>query len=273
MMVRVMTKELEEKARKELNEDHRRDDYVQELKVWMKTNYEREIIGDMWLLNYLRGCKFDRERTKDKLQKFYAAKSTMTLLFDNRDPFSTNIQDVIRSGILLPLYSEDKEIILVRWANCDTSKVTLLNVVKVGLMLLEMFMHECRTCMIVGHYVIIDCSGLPFSFITQVSPSLIKNIVYVLFRTYPTRIKGIFVINCFALTQIFYNIFKPFLQKKIISRIHFYSSNNFNEISKHVPLSVFPREYGGDSGSISNIVDNVKNSLEQRRRWYLKDRH
>ncbi|KAF5275605.1 hypothetical protein FQA39_LY06717 [Lamprigera yunnana] len=252
MLCRRMTKELQDIARKELNEDEGKDEHLMTLKNWLKKHHSNVIAEDLWLLNYLRGCKFDQNRVQEKLNSFYIMKSTVDL-YENRDPLSSELQEVLTRGILLPLCGEDKEIILIRWANCHPNKSTLRNVLKVGLMLFETYINVSNTCMIMGHHVVIDCMGLPLSYVTQTTPTLIKNVMCVLIRNYPIRIKGVYLMNCFALTQLFYNITKQFLPKKIISRIHFYNSNNFSEIHKHIPLSVFPSEYGGDGGSVDTI--------------------
>lgn len=109
---------LEEKARKELNEvPSKRAEDIEQIRSWLETQphitarkgyyckikpttpfFKAVISDDLWLLNFLRACKFDFERTKAKLETFYSMRTITPEFYTNRDPMQPEIQAVLKQG-------------------------------------------------------------------------------------------------------------------------------------------------------------------------------
>lgn len=118
MMIRPLTKELQAKAIAELNENPTRiQEDIQYIKEWLlqqkyikartgKNNFQIFIniyiifVDDQWLLSFLRGCKFSLERTKEKLDMYYTMRGLVPEFFKNRDPFSPQVQEVLKCGLV-----------------------------------------------------------------------------------------------------------------------------------------------------------------------------
>jgi hypothetical protein len=96
--IRSLSPELQEKAVKELNEDpHRIPADLEALKEWLqKTPHLTARLDDQFLVNFLRGCKYSLERTKEKLDSFYTIRSHIPEMMIDRDP--VKIRDLIKSG-------------------------------------------------------------------------------------------------------------------------------------------------------------------------------
>lgn len=243
-----------------------------QLKEWLAAqSFPNEVLSDLHLLNFLRGCKFDQQKTRDKLTHYLHLRSSKSEFFHDRDPCGESLREVISRGIMLSSATENFEIVIVRWKYCDIKKVSLVNASKLGFMLFDVFMNENRTCMINGHILIIDCENLPLGYALQLSPRFIKDLKHVVFKAYPTRIKAIHVVNCFPGVGIMFNIFKPILPLKIVSRIHFYNTSNISEIHAHIPLSVLPKDYGGEAETLDRLGDVTRSMFEERRSWFLKE--
>ena len=53
------------------------------------------------LLRYLRGCKFNLDKTKAKLEMYYTCKSALPELFQERDPFNPTIRNILNLRLVL----------------------------------------------------------------------------------------------------------------------------------------------------------------------------
>jgi len=81
---------------------------------------------DHILKQFLRGCKFSLERTKEKLDNFHAVKGSLPEWFDNWDPKAPGVQDLLSSGAYLPLPGYDRKgrfVILCSYGKINPNKV------------------------------------------------------------------------------------------------------------------------------------------------------
>lgn len=56
---------------------------------------------DEHIVCFLRGCKYDTERTKEKIRSFYTMRAEVPEWFSNRDPMLPEIQELLRLGSFL----------------------------------------------------------------------------------------------------------------------------------------------------------------------------
>lgn len=268
-----VTREMMEMAESQLGEtEEAREIGLKNIREWVaQQSFSNQCPGDLVLLNFLRGCKFDQSKTREKLTHYFTTRTHVREVFQNRDPGSAELEEIISRGILTLIISEDVEALIVRWESCDVKKVSLMNVLKIGFMLFDIFINESHTFMILGHTIIIDCQNLPFGYVKQFFPTLIKDIAYVMFKAYPTRIKAVHVVNCCSIMAVMFNMFKPFLPVKMLSRIRFYTHNNIGDLQTYVHSSVLPKEYGGRGDSIHTLKEMTRRLLLDRRRWFLDE--
>lgn len=268
-----LTKEIEEKAEKELGETAEvRDLGLKQIREWIiQQPFANQTPGDLLLLNYLRGCRFDQAKAREKLSHYFTRRAHVRDIYQSRDPEKAELDDILSRGIISLAMSEDTEMIILRWEHCDVKKVPLINVLKLGFMLFDVFVHESPTFMAVGHTVLIDCQNLPFGYIKQFSPSLLKELEYIMFKAYPTRIKGVHVVNSGTVMGIMVSMFKPFLPENIKSRIKIYANCGTSDILKHIPSHVLPQEYGGRGESIDTLKERTRKILKDRRAWFVNE--
>ena len=94
---------------------------LQEIKAWIVETPHLHSINqeDKSLTGFLRGCKFNIEKTKKKLDANFAALSSTPEWYDNWDPLDPAMQEILNSGIFLLLPGYDKHgrlVSLVRMA-------------------------------------------------------------------------------------------------------------------------------------------------------------
>lgn len=263
---------MERHAKKELGENEEvRETNMREIKKWLvEQPFPKQSLSHSQLLSFLRGCKFNQQKTREKLTYYLQIRSSESELFRDRDPFSEALREIISRGIMLLSTSEDRQLVIVRWEHCDTKKVSLVNASKLGFMLCDITMNENPTCMIHGYILIIDCKNLPFGYVRQCSPTFLKELSHVVFKAYPTRIKGVHVVNCSLVVGIMFRLMRVIIPLKIISRIHFYNASNISDIRSRVPLSLLPKDYGGEGRTLDSLTDITKCLLKDKRSWFLK---
>lgn len=104
-------------AEKELGEtDESREQAIAELRQWLCENPKLNAkTDDVSILYFLRGCKFDVERTKQKLRNFYVMKAERPEWFTNRDPLLPEIQELVKLGVFVPLrkYLDNRLVVII----------------------------------------------------------------------------------------------------------------------------------------------------------------
>lgn len=98
--IRPISDELSKLAKEELNEVTAEiSERVTTLRTWISS--QPQLIAefdDQFLVTYLRGCKYDLERTKKKIICNFSAITSMADLLTERDPTDPSILEIIRSG-------------------------------------------------------------------------------------------------------------------------------------------------------------------------------
>lgn len=98
--IRELSPELLKIAKKELNEvPEKTPIFLGTVNEWIKANPQLKIRSDsQFLLSFLRGCKFNLEKVKQKLELFYTIRQKSPELMENRDPSNERVAGMIRQG-------------------------------------------------------------------------------------------------------------------------------------------------------------------------------
>lgn len=98
--IRPISDELSKLAKDELNEvPEEISDRITTLRTWISSQPQlRAEFDDQFLVTYLRGCKYDLERTKKKIICNFSAITSMSDLLTDRDPTDPSLLEIIRLG-------------------------------------------------------------------------------------------------------------------------------------------------------------------------------
>ncbi|XP_062559227.1 alpha-tocopherol transfer protein-like [Armigeres subalbatus] len=272
--LRPLAPELAEIAKNELNEVPARipEDLVA-LRAWLsKQPHLNPRTDDQFLVNFLRGCKYSLEKTKEKLENYYTVKSAIPEFFDNRDPTNAKIQENAMLGVNLPLPHtmgpDGPRIVLARMGSYDPSLYSIVDIMKVCYMISDLLLLNDDTTVIAGHMVLVDLRGLSLATLSQFSPTFIKKMTSVI-EAFPIRIKGIHFVNPSTGFDALFRMFHGFLSKKIQDRIAVH--DNFDGLHQVIPKSFLPEEYGGSGGKLDTIIADCRDNLVAHRQTFLDD--
>lgn len=257
---------------KEVNETH---DGVLEvnkklIKEWLNCqphlphNYDERVIS-----TFLRGCRHDLERTKQKLEAYFTVRSTLPEVFQQRDPRSKEIQAAARAVKAFPLPQ----------LTPNGCRVTLHQITTAPLSDFEPSAMYKTFCMIgdirlieevaiSGDIFLFDIANLTLNHITKLAHPLLKKIVQATEQAYPQRLKQIHIINAPPFADRIVNMFKMFMKEKIRNR--FYIHSGYKTLYDYIPQSMLPEEYGGDGKSVDVMEVQWLKKLESYSDYFEK---
>ncbi|XP_067015396.1 retinol-binding protein pinta [Anabrus simplex] len=271
--IRPLTKDLEDAARENINEDpERREKDVAYIKDWLsKQPHLRARTDDQFLITFLRGCKFSLERTKEKLDAYYTYRTAMPEFFKNRDPFLPELQDIFNKGIQLSLGTdaEGHHVWLMMMHLIDTSKHNVDDILKAVFMVFEIIFLECDHAAIFGQKVLADCHNITLAHMAMWTPTVTQKSVSVWQNGYPCRIAGIEYINTPGFFGTLINLVKTVLKEKIRKRL--YVHQDVESLKERGLLMVLPEEFGGENQSVEMMRISIKKKVESYRDYFLED--
>ncbi|XP_074039643.1 alpha-tocopherol transfer protein-like isoform X2 [Leptinotarsa decemlineata] len=240
--------EVQEIARKELREtpDVKRDAIVA-LRDLLKEEKDLHIPldNDIWLVRFLRPCKFYPESALESIKRYYAFKVKHADIYDGLMP--SKERNVFLQDILTVQPNRDqlgrRMLIIELGKKWKCSEVSLDEVFKGVVLFLEAAMLEPET-QVCGAVVFLDMEGLSLSQTTKFTPSFAMKLLEWLQDSVPLRVKAIHIVNQPYVFKIVFALFKPFLREKLRSRLYFHGTDR-KSLHQHVSPKCLPENYGG----------------------------
>ncbi|XP_050675547.1 clavesin-2-like [Leptidea sinapis] len=276
MPVRPLEPLLAEKARVELGEDvNRIEEHIRTVKQWIAE--QPHLIArtdDQWLVAFLRGCKYNINKVKKKMELFYNIRSTSPDVYcvKYNEP---KIYSLLEMGICLimpktKIESADPRVVVYRIGQFQTSKYHMLEFLAVLLLQFQICFMEDDNVTVSGMVHVVDLLGSGLSHYTQLSLSQIRKMISISQDAAPMRMKGVHYLNNPYFFETFYRFVRNFMSEKNRKRIHVHSKN-YEELYKHVPKESLPVEYGGSSGTVREIIDYWKIKMREYHSWFEED--
>ncbi|XP_013133893.1 PREDICTED: alpha-tocopherol transfer protein isoform X1 [Papilio polytes] len=201
--------------------------------------------SEAWLIRFLRPCKFYPESAYDLIKRYYTFKVKHQSHYEGLTP--SKEQNIFNQNILTVLPTRDqfgrRVLVLELGKKWKHNKCSLDEVFKGCVLFLEAAMLEPET-QVCGAVVIFDMDGLSMQQVWQFTPPFAKRIVDWLQESIPLRVKGLYIINQPFIFNMVFQLFKPFLQEKLRSRIIFLGKDR-DLLYKHISPKCLPDNYGG----------------------------
>jgi len=271
----TLSEELQKKAETELGEvPARRQEDIEAIRKWLKKQPHITARMDDWnILRFLRGCKFSLERTKQKLDMYYTCKTAVPEWFTNRDVDDPKMKQLLEMGVLLPLPTHSNEgqtVILGRFGLYDPHKISFADIMRLCILIIDLLAYEDESVMVNGLVLICDVKGSTFAHMAAFTPTQAKKSAVFVQEGYPIRPKAMHYINTPVAFDTVFNIFKGFMKEKMKKRLQMHGSD-LTSLQAQVPISVLPKEYGGECGSVEDITKDWVARVQKRKAWLRED--
>ncbi|PSN50561.1 Retinol-binding protein pinta [Blattella germanica] len=255
-------------------DEEKRDENIRYILDWLATKPHLHARNDpVNVMRFLRGCKFDLEKTKSKLTNFYELRARCPEWFSNRDPCLPEIQELLKLGVFLPLRKRDvhgRLVVLIRVAAHNPKKHKQSDVFKVGKMALELALEDDESISVFGVAAVFDLNGVTLGHAMQLPPHVVKKAVHAWQDCYPVRTRSLDFVNAPPYVNVVLNIFRRFMTEKLRQRVHVHG-RSLTSLHAVVSPDLLPREYGGTDGTLQDLIDYWHKHVTDSREWFLND--
>ncbi|RVE48770.1 hypothetical protein evm_006544 [Chilo suppressalis] len=238
--------QLQEYARQHCGEDpNTRLKAVCELRdlVYERGECTPHRMDDEFLIRFLRARNFIPQRAHRLMVNYYQFREDNAELYDNVYPLDLRtIGDA--SIIAVPPYRDQdgRRLMIFRFGCWDPKSISVDELFKCTIMALELGMLEQRT-QIMGGIAIFDLEDIGTQHVWQATPTVASRMIKLLVSCFPSVTHAIHIVNHAWLFDKIYNIFKPFLNAEMRSKIYFH--NDVASLHKHIDSDHLPERYGG----------------------------
>uniref|UniRef100_A0A1I8PN00 CRAL-TRIO domain-containing protein n=1 Tax=Stomoxys calcitrans TaxID=35570 RepID=A0A1I8PN00_STOCA len=255
--IRPLPSELQKVAFEELGEvPCKISKHLNTLKVWIARNPQLKIRNDDQLLvQFLRGCKYDMEKAKSKLEQFCNLRSKRPDWFmpvDVDDPQFRNFHNTgTYCSLPTPFPGNGSRIILLQ-IKFPPTEFGVDEIFRYAASVSEIMCVNDPYACINGVTIVQDYAQATAKHFMLLSPGLVRHILSFYSKAIPIRIKALYYINLSSYAHRFLNVMRPLLPSKLKDRV-FLCGSNLDDLGEHFPRNYFPREYGGENGSLAEI--------------------
>ena len=176
-----------------------------------------------------------------------------------------SISELIRSGYLFVLPQRDasgRRVVFSQAGSLDASKFTAADVMRVHLLTWERLLLD-EECQINGLTYIMDEQNANWSHITIWTPSEVTKAFQASEKSIPIRHRQVNFISLPWAMSLVFRFAKNLLSPKLRKRL--YTFSDVEQITEDVPSSILPNEYGGEGGSVDEMIEAWHKELQERR--------
>ncbi|XP_035221024.1 alpha-tocopherol transfer protein-like [Stegodyphus dumicola] len=205
-------------------------------------------MDDQFLLMFLRCKKHDIQKAFDALRNFYIFKEKHSRIISNFLPseFKT-IMDMKCFTILLSRDCNGSAVVIVRVGQFNWKEATIEDLTATVFTIAHII-NRLEATSVCGCVIVFDLKDFTLQMLFKyVTPKYLIFIIRCLQNCFPLRIKGMHLINEPYFFQIFFEIVKVALPKKLRERI-FLHGRKLEGLHKFIPAEILPNELGGKAG-------------------------
>uniref|UniRef100_A0A1I8N2B0 CRAL-TRIO domain-containing protein n=1 Tax=Musca domestica TaxID=7370 RepID=A0A1I8N2B0_MUSDO len=249
-------------------------DDLASLKEWIgQQPHLRANTDDQFLVAFLRGCKYSMEKTKSKIDRYFTLKSKFPELFGPIDVDDPRVRELLHTGTWLflptPLHDNGPRIGIMRSGMYSADKYPIEEVVRLVNAMQEIIMLEDDYAILQGAVFIGDFKNSTMAHMMQMTPSLMKKMTVHSEEAVPLRPKAQHFINTIAGFEPIFNMVKPMMSAKQQKRL-FVHGSKMDSLTKEIPVRYLPKEYGGENGSVEEIIAEWDKKLDQYRDYFKR---
>ncbi|KAK9500565.1 hypothetical protein O3M35_001807 [Rhynocoris fuscipes] len=251
---------------------------LEHVRQWLKDQHHlpecRLKESDNFLTMYLTGCKGSVETVKRKLDAYYTLRGKSEIYRD-RDPLDPDYQKMsdIWHQIFIPRPTKKGQFIFLTRLADNIGEIPanpIMNGYKRTININDIGMRHTKV--ILPSISILDYDRFPAALATAITPALVRDVRFILEKTFPFRIFKMICINVSPIVEFAINsVVKPLLKKKIKERF-IVTSKGYEELLKYIDKDVLPKDLQGDYPlTVKEINDAWKEFEIENRDWFINE--
>lgn len=115
---------------------------------------------------------------------------------------------------------EGYDIMIGRFLDFEPSHYNFINATKCNLMILDKYVWKHGS--ISGFIYVGDATGMSFGHLTRFNPIIMKKFISYIQDALPVRLIAIHIINTLLVTELLFNMFKPFMHTNLQQMVKTY---------------------------------------------------
>ncbi|CAH1132236.1 unnamed protein product [Ceutorhynchus assimilis] len=231
-------------------EDIRKD--IQLLKNWF--NYQKhlpELPCDEVLEIFLVVNKFNLEKCKKKVDKYYTIRKEIPELYVNKNPKLEHMKEIANVVYAIPLPKLTptlSRITVMKFKDTNPEKYHPLNYFAHTYNILEI---RVREDMMLTDTLVYDLEGLQFGHLFKLRIGILRKASAILEKVFTSRLEAIHYINLPSSMQVIVNLAKNIFGEKMRKRIHVHK--DLESLHQHIPKEFLPQDFGGSEKTLDEL--------------------
>jgi len=221
---------------------------------------------DIFLLRFIRAKKYNSELVYQSLKKYYEARRKFPKQFENF--FPSNYRNVLESGVIALLKHRDelqRKTFVFRVAKWDPDVVPFEDITLACVLVAEQ-MSWCPLNQCVGAVILIDENGLGLNHARQCTLPAMHKLIVFLQDSFPGRYKALHLVNQPYVLDLFCNLVKRFITKRLQSRIKLH--RDVNSLTELVSPQILPKSLGGTLEEDEAFDDELVPAMLKMENYY-----
>lgn len=238
---------------------------VTQLIEWLsKQPHLPKITDRKWLANFIVGCKYNLQRSKQVINSYFIARAEYPEFFGSYT--REMINEVAKNGkisIFPKLTPEGYRVNCARsLPTAEDDKFDVEMFCKMSLAALDLQLREEPSH---GIIILFDMKEFRLSQFLAYTPTVTKNFLKCCVDSFPLRVKAVHYINPPKFMSRLITFFKMFLSNKIKDRI--FVHDNLEDVYQYIPKDIMPTIYGGTDGDIEKLEEDFIDYLVENQAW------
>ncbi|XP_050040578.1 alpha-tocopherol transfer protein-like isoform X1 [Dermacentor andersoni] len=199
------------------------------------------------LVMFLRVKKYRVEEAFKLFQNYVRVRRDVPDFFRDLTPANVPLRKICHENYLVMTSADGdalgRGVALLKLGAWNSTMCSFTDLIRGAMILASSCFYE-DISQIYGVACIVDLEGLGFHHFKQLTPSLLIKLAHITQDCAPIRLKALYIINYPSPFKALFEVVKPFIKHKLLTRIHFVGED-VSKLWEICPREMVPAEFGG----------------------------